>query len=107
MPSFDTTKMGFNNPNTSNYGEWKENMLALLKTHRKYLVTIGCDPEPEFADADNPTYQEKKDWKDWKETQGAAAGTIYLCLNESQKAHVKSCLDDPERMWDTIGKGSW
>lgn len=102
MPSFDTIKKGFENLNASNYGEWEENMSALLKTRREYLITIGRDPEPEFADPEKPTYQERKDWKDWKETQVSAAGTIYLCLDESQKAHVKSCLDDPERMWDTL-----
>ncbi|SJL14968.1 uncharacterized protein ARMOST_18445 [Armillaria ostoyae] len=102
MPSFDSTKKGFENLSASNYNEWEENMSALLKTRREYLITIGQDPEPEFVDADHPTYQERKDWKDWKETKVSAAGTIYLCLDESQKAHVKKCLDDPEQMWDTL-----
>ncbi len=81
---------------------WEENMSALLKTRREYLITIGQHPEPEYADPNHLTYQERKDCKEWKEIKVSAAGTIYLCLDESQKAHVKKCLDDPEEMWDTL-----
>ncbi len=102
MPSFDSTKKGFENLNASNYSEWEENMSALLKTRCEYLITIGQDPEPEYADSNHLTYQERKDCKEWKEIKVSAAGTIYLCLDESQKAHVKKCLDDPEEMWDTL-----
>ncbi|PBK85805.1 hypothetical protein ARMGADRAFT_941306, partial [Armillaria gallica] len=77
-------------------------MSALLKTCREYLITIRQDPEPDYVDPNHLTYQERKDWKEWKETKVSAAGTIYLCLDESQKAHVKKCLDDPEEMWDTL-----
>ena len=101
---FDTTRKGFADltSSPSNYREWSDSMEALLKTRREWRITLGDDPEPEYADADHPTRQEKLDHRDWADTRDSAAGTIYLSIDSIQQSHVRDLRGDPERMWDAL-----
>jgi hypothetical protein len=102
--SFDTLKKSFDNltGNPSNYTSWSENMESYLKTRREWLPVIGRFPEPEFLDVDAPTCQERIDHIEWQETKDSAAGTIFLCIDESQKDHICDCRGNPEQMWDQL-----
>jgi hypothetical protein len=90
---FDASKKHFDDltSNPSNYTSWSENMESYLKTRREWLPVIGRYPEPEFANVDAPTHQERVDHIEWQETTDSAVGTIFLCIDESQKDHVRDC----------------
>ncbi|KAF8588215.1 hypothetical protein K439DRAFT_1336088, partial [Ramaria rubella] len=77
-------------------------MESYLKTRREWLPVIGKSPEPEFVDIDCPTRQERLDHVEWQETKDSAAAIIFLCIDESQKDHVRDCRNDPEAMWDRL-----
>jgi predicted DNA-binding protein (MmcQ/YjbR family) len=42
------------------------------------------------------------DHMEWQETRDLVAGTIFLCIDESQRDHVCDCLGDPEQIWDQL-----
>ncbi|PBK80905.1 hypothetical protein ARMGADRAFT_949000, partial [Armillaria gallica] len=101
---FDPEKKGFANLSADNYGVWAPTMESLLKTHKLWMVTGGFSCEPDFVDADNPTKEEKREWRDWMEEMGAAAGMIFLCLDDTQKINVEDYRrhDDPVGMWTSL-----
>ncbi|KAF8585898.1 hypothetical protein K439DRAFT_1293536, partial [Ramaria rubella] len=39
---------------------------------------------------------------EWQETKDLATAIIFLCIDESQKDHVRDCRNDPEAMWDRL-----
>ncbi|KAF8583130.1 hypothetical protein K439DRAFT_1412453, partial [Ramaria rubella] len=90
MVGFDSSKKNFDNltGNPSNYNSWSESMESYLKTRREWLPVVGRSPEPEFVDVDLPTQQECLDHIEWLETRDSAAGTIFLCIDDSQKDHA-------------------
>ncbi|KAF8573214.1 hypothetical protein K439DRAFT_1643189, partial [Ramaria rubella] len=71
-------------------------MESYLKTRHKWLLVIGRSPEPEFVDVNLPTWQEHLNHREWLETKDSAAGTIFLCIDDSQKDHVRDCKHNPE-----------
>ncbi|KAF8588979.1 hypothetical protein K439DRAFT_1333951, partial [Ramaria rubella] len=104
MGGFDTSKKNFDDltVNPSNYTSWSESMESYLKTRREWLPVIRKSPEPEFVDVDLPTRQERLDHIEWLETKDSVAGTIFLCIDNSQKDHVQDCRHDLEMMWDRL-----
>jgi len=88
--------------NPSNYTSWSKNMESYLKTCQEWLPVIGRYPEPEFTNVNAPTCQERMDHMEWQETGDLAAGTIFLCINKSQKDHVHDCQGNPEQIWDWL-----
>lgn len=77
-------------------------MESYLKTRREWSAVTGDILEPVFAEKDKPTREERQEHQRWKETRQSAAGTIHLCIDDSQKNHVRDCRDDPKKMWDKL-----
>jgi hypothetical protein len=77
-------------------------MELYLKTHWEWLPVIGRYPEPKFADVDAPTCQERMDHMEWQDTRDSVAGTIFLCIDKSQKDHICDCRGNPEQIWDRL-----
>ncbi|KAF8575367.1 hypothetical protein K439DRAFT_1623657 [Ramaria rubella] len=104
MVGFDSSKRNFDDltGNPSNYMTWSKCMESYLKTRCEWLPVIGKFPEPEFADVDSPTRQERLDHIKWQETKDLAAVIIFLCIDESQRDHVCDCRNDAEMMWDKL-----
>ncbi|KAF8573341.1 hypothetical protein K439DRAFT_1233390, partial [Ramaria rubella] len=38
----------------------------------------------------------------WQETKDSAAAIIFLCIDESQRDHVRDCQNNVEMMWDKL-----
>ncbi|KAF8581770.1 hypothetical protein K439DRAFT_1247172, partial [Ramaria rubella] len=38
----------------------------------------------------------------WQETKDSATAIIFLCIDDSQKDHVRDGRNDPEAMWDRL-----
>ncbi|KAE9403277.1 hypothetical protein BT96DRAFT_759762, partial [Gymnopus androsaceus JB14] len=93
-----------------NYAAWAPEMEAYLKVKGTWEYV---DPSPEakslsqiprYKDQTAPTSEELKEMKTWRRERSQAAGTLFLCITESQKAHVKDAKikDDPRAIWITL-----
>lgn len=69
------------------------NMKAYLMQKRVYGIVKGTDTMPSPGSAN---------LRDWLKDQQAAAGYIFLGLEDAQKPQVQDTLDDPKKMWETL-----
>ncbi|KAJ3745908.1 hypothetical protein EV360DRAFT_57444 [Lentinula raphanica] len=105
----ESSQRTFDNLNGNNYSVWYPEMSA-------YLMVKGCwehvDPDPENvainkikepkpAIESNPTKAEAIEMSAWRKEKNQAVGLLFLCIDESQKTHVKD-MKDPRTIWTTL-----
>ncbi|KAJ3745850.1 hypothetical protein DFH05DRAFT_1371083, partial [Lentinula detonsa] len=76
----------FDNLSANNYAVWAPEMEAHLKVKGVW----------EYADPSDTTKSwNQKEIRTWHRENNQAAGLLFMCIDESQKAHVKDVKDDP------------
>ena len=70
------SKRNFPSLNTSNWGQWSDNMEAYLQTKELWEFVDGSTPRPTVADPTKPTSSEHKELSEWKKKAGKASGEI-------------------------------
>ena len=88
--------------NSSNWGQWSDNMEAYLATKELWEYVDGSTPRPTFANATAPTAGESKELSEWKRKAARASGEIWLAIEDSQKVYIKELKGDPALMWKKL-----
>jgi hypothetical protein len=92
MPQFLSTP-NFPKLNGTNYGDWKLQMSARLRSKQLWGFVAGSFSAP-AKDSDH--------FVTWKLSWDAAAGEIFSCLEKSQWPHVTGIEGDPQLMWKRL-----
>lgn len=103
LPSFDPLS-------ADNYATWAPEAEAYLKVKGIWDYVDPSDEaksfsqKPSYQNTSAPTAAELKAVQTWRKERSQAAGTLFLCITESQKAHVKAnnIKDDPRLIWTTL-----
>ncbi|KIK59073.1 hypothetical protein GYMLUDRAFT_170191, partial [Collybiopsis luxurians FD-317 M1] len=84
----------FENLNSDNYNTWHTEAEAWLKVKG---VWHHVNPDPKAVSLNVELALDTPN----KPTD-QAAGLLFLCIDKSQKAHVKQVKDDPRKVWMTL-----
>lgn len=98
----DSTKRGFSNLHADNWNQFAPSFEAYMCIKGLFGHFDGTEDPPEQVDPDDPTKAEKKEMKAYLQDRSSAAGYLWLCIDESQRAHVGLLRGKPGAMWSKL-----
>ena len=81
--------------NNHNYRTWSGDMQAWLMSKELWMLEDNEEPCPSSTDMES-----RVKWQKW--AQKAAAGELYLSVEQDQKSHFHGMLSDPISIWSTL-----
>ncbi|KAI5116410.1 hypothetical protein M0805_000583 [Coniferiporia weirii] len=85
----------------TNYGIWNIKLTQALREHFVYNVAIGKDPKPGYADAMNPTKNEKEAKAVWTRKDNRAMGLLLEWI-KGMHVHLIEGAETAAEMWKRI-----
>lgn len=98
----DTTKRGFPNLHAGNWNHFAPSFEAYMCIKGLFGHFDGTEEPPEQVDPGEPTRLEKKETKAYLQARSSAAGYLWLCIDESQRAHISLLMGKPTAMWSKL-----
>ncbi|KNZ72084.1 hypothetical protein J132_04365 [Termitomyces sp. J132] len=90
----------FTKLNSHNYNSWVGEMEAYLCSQNAWMPISMPSLAPQLSE--NPTSEEKREYREWQKEANVASGLIYLMVEDDQRIHLNDYKDQPDKMWEAL-----